>query len=99
MAKKLINLKYMKTKLLSLFLLTSLFGVAYAQNDKNANTKKEKNVKQQSQKTETVILPDGTESVVPKPAESRNDAVRNQRRQPGKMEAVEVKEVKPNEPK
>lgn len=89
----------MKTKVLYLFFLTSLFGVAFAQNDKNANIKKEKNVKQQSQKTETVIMPDGTESVVTKPAESRNDAVRTQRRQPGKMEAVEVKEIKPNEPK
>lgn len=88
----------MKRKALNLLFILSLIGVTIAQNDKNAITKKEKNVKK-SPKTETVIMPDGTESVVTKPEENRSDAVRTQRRQPSKMEAVEVKEIKPNEPK
>ncbi|MCX8080071.1 MAG: hypothetical protein N3F09_02410 [Bacteroidia bacterium] len=89
----------MKKKLITSVAFFALFSFVSAQDDK-APVKKEKISKQSSPKTETVILPDGTSTVVTKSADNkREEARQNQNRRTGKMEAVEVKEIKTQDPK
>jgi hypothetical protein len=84
----------MKKNLLVLSGFMVMLGFGYAQNDKNVQKKNTQSPRPAATavKTETVILPDGTATVVTKPEST------TPQRKAGKMQATEVKEIK-TEPK